>query len=783
MNDLTSKTPPGAPGVHLSWTSSAKLGIGTAMSGDSNVWFSLSHGILNEVFFPRIDIANLRDFGFIVTDGKEFFSEEKQDCVHDYAMLAEGIPAHRLTNTCKEGRYRIIKTIITDPNRNVLLQHISFEPLIGSLKDYRLYALIAPHVKNESKDNTGWIDDYKGHPFIYAARDGLFMAITADIPLGKMTCGYVGEFDAWHDLKKNYKLTQMYTRAENGHLCLAVEVPLHAGGCVIGLGFGFSAHEAALQARASTTRDFTWVLRSYIAQWEKVQSEFSDLAHYNKELASLYRTSTQVLKTHQGKHYSGSIIASLSIPWGDSRTDCNVGGYHLIWPRDQVQAAFAFLAANDIESAREVLLFLMCTQEKDGHWNQCMWGEGDCYWKGIQMDETALPILLADQITKRSFLQGLDPWPMVEKAARYILKYGPYTEQGRWEEEAGYNPYTIATQIAALLVAAEFFERKELHEEAQYLRETADWWNERIEDWVYVTDTWLAKEIGVDGYYVRAASKDLFDGTPQPSRKIWIANRPAGEDFYPYEDIVCVDALALVRFGLRRANDPRIVNTVKVIDELLKVETIRGPIWHRYNEDGYGEHNDGRPYDGTGHGRGWPLLTGERAMYELANGNKDAAEELCRNLVNFAGVGGLLPEQIWDSSDIPERSLFNGHSSGSAKPLTWAHAEYITLLRSLSDGKAFGVPEQTLERYVENTHPSKIAIWHPGDRIRTIRQGQVLRIQQTVPFTLTFQNKRQEATHLLGIYYIDIGTQIFPTGTEVRFTLNDSTQVHILIIV
>ena len=159
----------------------------------------------------------------------------------------------------------------------------------------------------------------------------------------------------------------------------------------------------------------------------------------------------------------------------------------------------------------------------------------------------------------------------------------------------------------------------------------------------------------------------------------------------PITEIVSPDALALVRFGLRAADDPRIVNTVKVIDAVLKVETPRGPRWHRYNGDAYGEKADGSPFDGKagGIGRAWPLLTGERAHYELAAGRRDEAIRLLHAMESFAGDGGMIPEQVWDADDIPERGLFRGGPSGSAMPLAWAHAEYLKLRRSLQDGHAF----------------------------------------------------------------------------------------------
>jgi glucoamylase len=58
------------------------------------------------------------------------------------------------------------------------------------------------------------------------------------------------------------------------------------------------------------------------------------------------------------------------------------------------------------------------------------------------------------------------------------------------------------------------------------------------------------------------------------------------------------------------------------------------------------------------------LLTGERAHYELAAGNRTHAEALLATLEGFASDGHLIPEQVWDALDIPERELFCGRPAG-----------------------------------------------------------------------------------------------------------------------
>ncbi len=257
-----------------------------------------------------------------------------------------------------------------------------------------------------------------------------------------------------------------------------------------------------------------------------------------------------------------------------------------------------------------------------------------------------------------------------------------------------------------------------------------------------------------------------------------IKNRPPGQALMEAARIVSPDALALVRFGLRSADDPRIQDTVKVIDRFLKADTPRGPAWYRYNDDGYGEHDDGSPFDGTGTGRPWPLITGERAHFELAAGRKAEAERLCAALESFAGEGGLLPEQIWDGRDIPACGLFPGRPSGSAMPLVWAHAEYVKLRRSLRDGRVFDMPPQTVRRYLVEKRRSSHAVWRANQKRRAMPAGTALRIETLTPavvrWTTNGQGSAQETRTRptgLGMYAADLPAGAARPGEKISFTL------------
>src|SRR5690348_6151911 len=217
---------PGWPGLPARWTSSAKSGVGTAFSRISRVWFTTSHGIINEIYYPRLDQACTRDLGLIVTDGQDFFSEEKRQAHHEVSLLADGVPAYRLVNTDKQGRYRITKTVLTDPWMDVLLQEIAFTPLQGALADYHLYAVLAPHITNQGMGNTAWLGEHKGMPMLFAERGIVTLAIACSVPWLRRSVGFVGTSDGWQDLRAHKQMTWAYTRAENGNVALTAEIDL-----------------------------------------------------------------------------------------------------------------------------------------------------------------------------------------------------------------------------------------------------------------------------------------------------------------------------------------------------------------------------------------------------------------------------------------------------------------------------------------------------------------------------------------------------------------------------
>ena len=762
---------PGAPGAPEMWNPGSKVGVGAAVDDLSSVWFTLGRGVVEEMYYPRPDSPCVRGLGLAVADGKDFFSWEKDDTDSEAATVEPGVPAYRLTNRCRRGRYRVEKEIFAHPDRPAVVQRVRFFPdRSGALQ---LYAILNPHL---GKQAAGWVGEYKGVSMLFAAGDGTAVALACSAPWAKRSVGFVGTSDGWLDLSKHRRMTWSYDRADGGNVALTGQIDASAGGdeFLLVLGFGLDADAAGLNARVALLDGFDEPLARYAGAWRDWQAKLLPLDGKGGRRAAVYRSSTAMIRVHEAKRPPGATVASLAIPFGQARSGDDTGGYHLVWPRDLVEAAGGVLAAGDGDRVYATLAFLEATQEPDGHWSQNMWISGKPYWNGIQMDETALAIRLLDLARREGAVKKATAprfWPMVRKAAGYLVRNGPVTPEDRWEHDGGYAPFTLGAEIAALLVAADLATENGEPELARYLRETADVWEAGVERWMYVTGTDLARKVGVEGYYVRLGHPGARGGPPQKG-----SGPRDGSD----ESTVSPDALALVRFGLRDAHDPRIVNTVRVIDAVLKVDLGYGPGWRRYNGDKYGETTDGQAYqDQHGLGRAWPLFAGERGHYELAAGRPAEAERMARLMESMATDTGLISEQVWDADDIPGKGLFRGRPTTSACPLVWAQAEYVKLLRSLRDGAVFDRPRQTVRRYEKGHDRSRLRIWRFNHKLRDIPAGCGLRVEVNAPAVVRWspdgwkETRESEAVDTgLGLYTADLPTERLPAGGSVVFTFH-----------
>jgi glucoamylase len=363
------------------------------------------------------------------------------------------------------------------------------------------------------------------------------------------------------------------------------------------------------------------------------------------------------------------------------------------------------------------LRYLIATQKQDGSWYQNQWLGGTPYWQGEQLDETAFPVLLAAALAERDALNGIAVQDMVQRALSFIARTGPASAQDRWEENDGINPFTLSVCIAALVAGAPFVKTQQSKNLALMF---ADFWNANIENWMMVQDTPLARQLGVESYFVRVAPIGVVSNPSSLKGTLELKNRRRNGAM-PYDEEISIDFLQLVRFGLRKPDDRNIRDSIAVADALLKVETPSGPAWHRYNGDGYGEHADGRAYDGAGRGRAWPLLTGERGHYELLAGNDP--QPFLKAMAAMTSPAGMIPEQIWDSPALPARGLFPGRPTGSAMPLAWAHAEFIKLMISHHLGYPIDRPESVWRRYGGKKPAATCAIWCRNAPIGRIASG------------------------------------------------------------
>jgi glucoamylase len=767
----------GHPGMTPRWTSSSKEGVGTAYSVASRVWFTLSHGILNEVYFPTIDRPQIRDLQFLITDGETFFHEERRDLIHRIETIDSGVLGYKITGEDEAKRYQIVKEVISDPHQSCVLIHTKLEGQADFINRLKIYALVSPHLEMGGMGNSAKRMVFAGKEILVAWKGGTFLAMGTNTSFARTSCGFVGASDGWQDLKSNFKMDWEFEEAAEGNLALTAEITLpQTKEFTLGLAFGDSMHAAVTTLFQSLAVEFKRHRERFIEQWNRVCCDFVDLKAKSGDNGRLYHLSRNLLLSHEDKTFAGAIIASASIPWGEAKGDEDIGGYHLVWTRDMVKSATGLLACGDVATPLRALVYLACSQNPDGGFPQNFWLNGKPYWCNIQLDEVAFPIILAWRLKDPCVRGEFDPYPMVMSAAAYLVRHGPVTHQERWEESSGFSPSTLAAVIAACLSAAAMARMRGNSVTAKFLEEYADFLESHIEDWTVTTQG--TRLPGILRHYIRIHPADIHDPAPNEDPNfglLTIPNLPPDQrNIFPATSIVDPGFLELVRYGIRRPGDPLIEDSLQVIDAVLKVDTPFGPCWRRYNHDGYGQRADGGPYLGSGQGRAWPLLTGERGHYEFAAGRNPAP--YIQAIEKFASKGGMLPEQVWDKPDCPSISMRFGRPTGSAMPLIWAHSEYIKLLRSVADGRIFDLIDIVADRYWAGTGRKDLEIWMPIRQVREIHWKQTLRIQYPGKFRLHWTNDEWNSVHDddsspsgLNIGYFDI--PILPSQkAPVRFT-------------
>jgi len=757
---------PGAPGTPSVWAYAGKNGIGTsyeqykagayrddAATGKvSKVWFSVAQGIITETMFGLIHQAQIKDMQFIIS-GDGFVDNEKDDTISTIEYLAQddaGRPtslAYKIINKDKQGKYQIEKHIFTDPSNNTLYVKTYFTAFSDNITPY---LVVNPHINNSGSNDQARSNDFSLH----ASDSGTHLTLLSKQAFVNTSVGFIGTSDGVTDLADgtmdwsyrdtgtmagNVGLTaQFATIALDGKPQATVEID-------VALGFGYSEEESSNAANNTLSRGYEPVLAHYNGDGESIgwSDYLASLSKLDAMIATttdngkLLHTSAMVLKAQEDKTHAGALIASLSNPWGDTvSAEKGSTGYKAVWPRDFYQCAMALLALGDTQTPLVSFKYLEQVQvtdkvkenKGDGGWFlQKTHVDGQIEWVGVQLDQTAMPIMLAWKLWQHKVLTDdqVSEWyqKMLKPAATFLVKGGnveidwnkttivpPVTQQERWEEQSGHSPSTTAAIITGLAAATDIAKLAGDKRGAKLYQATDTKYAANIEKLMFTTQGTHTQGTDNGQYFVRL-NKTL---DVNASEKLGDNNGKPGAD---KKSVIDGGFLELVRYGVRSADDAAIVDTLTEydssnIEDNLRVKynfTFAGvagefPGWRRYGNDGYGEDTlNGVGYFGTGQnieqqrGRVWPFFTGERGHYELAaaklkesNLSTPTLDKLRHTYVKamelFANDGMMLPEQVWDGvGDNKTYNYVKGEGTNSATPLAWTHAEYIKLLRSYTD--------------------------------------------------------------------------------------------------
>ncbi|MBK8810945.1 MAG: hypothetical protein IPN69_09470 [Acidobacteria bacterium] len=779
---------PGGPGDDAQWATAGKQGVGTSASLESKVWFTLAQGVMTEVYYPDVTVANIHLLQFVVVDPKTKKVEtEQDDAVHQVKVLRVDSLSFQQVNTSKSGNWKITKTYTTDPVNNSVLIDVRFETRIKGL---RLYFQFDPSIKNSGMKDKGYGPLMQLKVDIEAERtsatnggvkttrrsgsgtvssgfgvedDGIAAALYFTSDVEEWISGYKGKSDGLDQLRKNGRIVDSYSEATSGNVVQMGRIMKPERFTTI-LSFGDDVLKASVAASGSMKKGFDGCLAEYERGW-------SDYVATIKKVEPRYQPqfnmAAMMLKAHEDKTVRGANIASLTVPWGGgaNANENNIGGYHLIWSRDLYQVATAFMALGDRDAAVRAVNFLFKVQQKaDGSFPQNSYLDGRPFWESLQLDEVAYPLILAHELglNDKSTYEN-----HVKKAADFIVRNGPATPQERWEEESGYSPSTIAAEIAGLVCAAEIARKNGDEASATIYLATADDWARKVEMWTATTNG----KYGDGNYYLR-----ITQGKPDSGNQLELNN---GAGFFDEREIVDAGFLELVRLGIKSPDDPLIAKSLKVIDDVIRVKTPNGDGFYRYNNDGYGEMDDGRRWnwDGkyTGKGRLWTLLSGERGQYELAvsalNPRSRSADPKTRldAMLAFANDGLMIPEQIWDKAKTPAKidkqfvpELKFGEGTGSATPLAWSMAQFIRLAVNLKEGRNLDTPKVVYDRYAKDGIPGQASEFGGTDEdfILPVKAGE----------TFTFSRNAPKGTKVG--YLLKGKSYLIEAGDDQKFTVN-----------
>ena len=680
---LAAGTAPGAPGANATWNESNLQGFADSLGSASKVWYTLGNGELENVFYPQTDTPSTFGLQYIVTDGSTFTNTETANTTHAISLVDPTSLVWQQVNTATNGDFTITKTYVADPSRSVVLVQTTFANHTSTA--LQLYADYLPQLNNDGMGNTGGTDTTSGDPV--ASNGSASSALAASTGFSQTTTGYVGSSsDGSSQLTSSHALTTTYSSASTaGHIVQVAQIPVAASGSTtftLALAFDSTQSAAVSDAAASLAAGFSSLESSFESGWHSwvggLNSPPASVTG-SSALKAQYYVSLMEVKADEDKTYTGGFVAAPSDPWGTSVSANSGGGhgYHVVWTRDEYEMASALLAAGDATDANAALQYIFTYEEESsGAVKQNTFLNGNAVFGSLQMDEVADPIILAYQLGATNSAD----WGHIQALANYLVSNGPYTPQERWEEASGYSPATMAAEIAGLICAASIAEANGATNLAASYQSTALSWAATVDSMTYTT----TGSYGNGDYFLRITP----DGSPNSGASIGIANGGGSHD-----DRTVVDPsfLELVRLGIKAANATDITNTITAVDSQIEVTTPEGPVWHRYNFDGYGETSSGGDYTGSGVGNPWPVLSGERGEYDVAAGNLTGAQSLLATMAGAANSGYQIPEQVWGGSTGTGGFTF-GQPDNSATPLMWAMAQYVRLAIDISAGKNVDTP-------------------------------------------------------------------------------------------
>ncbi len=773
-------TPTGAatdgPGAVSHYALARKDCLGTARNTTSKVWFTVANGVLSDVFYPTNDNTNVQTLQYVVTDGSTFTDLQSRDTTYTVRALSNRALDCRVTSTAKSGKYRLTTDYITDPFHNTVVMHTRFQPLIGARSAYKVYVLYDPNLNGNGGGgggngggDSGAIDTSTGHDIPVASdpvtttnaanrtyATPVYSAIDASSGFIQESNGFVGAgSDPFAQLDHTHTLTSTNATATDGNLVQAARVDLARGGDFsLALGFGPSQSGAVAAAEQTLTRPFVVLRFLYELGWRIYDQGLNALPNalpgvsgaLARALGDEYYLNANLLKASEDKTFPGALQAGPTTPWGqavsagDPANTYN-GAYREVFARDLYEQWTGLYADGDLRTAADATNYLFYRQQlPDGSMprNSLTNGKTAPDSFNTQLDECAYPILMAYQLgllnsrLRAQFITNSDLYQNhIKPAADFVINHGPSFGPERWEEQSGYSPSTIAAEVAGLVAAADIADANGDATGAALYRGVADDYQRSVEGWTVTTNGPLASH----PYFIRLSKT----GDPNAAISYNVGN---GGPTLDQRAVIDQGFLELVRLGLTPASDPNVTQSLPIVDATIMSNTVSGPGWHRYNGDGYGDDAaTGHPWAPTNKGTGhvWPVLTGERAEYDLASGDTTTAAQLLNTMRNFAGGVGLIPEQDWDLPDLAPSPIGtdpafqsspiygtdpttasigfqNGKPAGSSDPLAWAEGQYVRLVRDIATSNVLERPANVYDRYVTHQQgTTALTIGGPAD--------------------------------------------------------------------